>query len=410
MIHVCYCFSDKTGRYAKFAGTSALSLFENTNSDVTIHILHDNTLTDDNRDKFNYLAGRYSQSVKFYNVAQLLPNKVEEIIKAVPEVEKAKVTVGTFYKVLIPQILPQKIEKAIFIDPDTLVNLDIKELWQIDLEDKVLGAVREIDNGANPNKSFLLCSEGIVNPEDYFNTGVLLMNLVALRGEEEKIMQGIKFRGENPKQKFFEQTVLNYCFSAQALTLPTKFNCFIKLERQNGEQNLGQKIYHYTGGPSRMYLDMSDPANNLWMSYFVKTPWFNEETIGRLYTSLQKISNDVKNSSLKFTSTLAGKTRAFFIEPKKIDAMKKTFSIGKDELIIPATNDASFKKLLDTMKANRGKCVFFVLTEKFLNKGFPFDTLKKAGFTEGKDFLKGWTFLPSAQNPPHSTYSFIESL
>ena len=30
MIHVCYCFRDKTGHYAKFAGISLLSVFENT--------------------------------------------------------------------------------------------------------------------------------------------------------------------------------------------------------------------------------------------------------------------------------------------------------------------------------------------------------------------------------------------
>ena len=67
MIHVCFCFADKTGRYAKFAGTAMLSLFDNTAAEVTIHILHDNTLTNDNRDKFNCLAGRYGQHVKFYN-------------------------------------------------------------------------------------------------------------------------------------------------------------------------------------------------------------------------------------------------------------------------------------------------------------------------------------------------------
>ena len=50
MIHVCLCFHDKTGRYAKFVGTTIFSLFENTESEVTVHILHDNTLTADNHD------------------------------------------------------------------------------------------------------------------------------------------------------------------------------------------------------------------------------------------------------------------------------------------------------------------------------------------------------------------------
>ena len=69
MIHVCFCFRDKTGRYAKFAGTSMFSLFDNTKSEVTVHLLHDDTLTQENRDKFSYIAGRYNQSVKFYNIS-----------------------------------------------------------------------------------------------------------------------------------------------------------------------------------------------------------------------------------------------------------------------------------------------------------------------------------------------------
>ena len=90
--------------------------------------------------------------------------------------------------------------------------------------------------------------------------------------------------------------------------------------------------------------------------------------------------------------------------------MKKTFSIGKNELIIPAENESSVQKLLDAMKNSKGKSVLFVLTEKFLGKNFPFDKLKKAGLAEGKDFFKAWTFLPTAQNTPAVSYPIIEAL
>lgn len=32
MIHVCFCFNDKTGRFSKFAGTAMLSVLENVNT------------------------------------------------------------------------------------------------------------------------------------------------------------------------------------------------------------------------------------------------------------------------------------------------------------------------------------------------------------------------------------------
>lgn len=52
MIHVCYALYDKNGKYSKLTGTSICSLFENTKAWVTIHLLHDHTLTEENRAKF----------------------------------------------------------------------------------------------------------------------------------------------------------------------------------------------------------------------------------------------------------------------------------------------------------------------------------------------------------------------
>lgn len=410
MIHVCFCFCDKTGRYAKFAGTSMLSLFDNTCSEVTVHILHDNTLTPENHDKFSYIAGRYEQFVNFYNLDELCPDTIAEIIKLVPEVEQAKVTVGAFYKLLIPKVLPNDIEKVIFLDPDTIINLDINDLWQTELEDKALGVVPGTENGTDCKKSFLLCSEGLVQGEDYFNTGVLLMNLKVLRGEEETIMQGIKFRGENPKHKFFEQTVLNYCFAARTVKLPATFNLFVKNVRKNNESTLERKIYHYVDGSSRPGLDMTDVANRLWMDYFIRTPWFDEETFGRLYAQLRQIRNELKESSVNISVIIQGKTRAFFVEPKKIEAMKKFFLIRNNEEVIPAENEGSIKKLIDAMKKNKGQSIFFIMTEKFPRKAFPFSKLTNAGFEEGKDFLKGWLFLPEPQNVPANSYFYIEEI
>lgn len=410
MIHVCFCFHDKTGNYAKFAGTAMLSLFENTSSEVTAHILHDNTLTLDNREKFSYVAGHYRQHIKFYNLDELCPDKIAEIIKLVPEVENAKVTVGAFYKLLIPKVLPKEINKAIFIDPDTIINLDINELWQIDLEDKVLGVVPGTENGTDCKKSFRLCKEGIVDSEDYFNTGILAMNLNILRGEEKNIMKGVKFRGENPAHKFLEQTVLNYCFSTRTVKLKAKFNLFVKNARKDKKRDFGGKIFHYVDGSSRMGLDMNDFANRLWMDYFIKTPWFNEKSFGRLYINLKKIRNNLKDSALNLFTSVSGKPRVFFIDPKKIEYVKKLFSISDDEEIILAENEDSLNQLIDTMKNSANTSVFFIITEKLQKKNFPFDQLKNEGFTEGKDFIKAWDFLTNEQNAPSDSYSLIEAM
>ena len=411
MIHVCYGFRDNTGHYSKFAGTSMLSLLENTQEEVTVHILHDNTLTDDNREKFSAIAARYNQAVNFYNVDELLPKRIAKIFQLVPGLEKMVSTVGAFYKLLIPQVLPKTINKVVFLDPDTIVNLDIKELWKTRLGKTLLGVVPEANNGVNTEKAFLLCSEGTVAPEDYFNGGVLLMNLRFLRDETKTIIKGIRFRGENPKHRWLEQTVLNYCFSKNTVKLPVQFNCFVRKERAAAQPTVSEQIYHYSGGASRPRLNMNDPFNRLWMKYFIKTPWFDVDAFARLYAGLQKnLGTGQKNSSLDLARILPGKIRAFFVEEANLDKMKALFEIKDYEEVIVAKDEASIKQLLGAMESCKGSCVFFITTEKLAKKNFSPEQLIKAGFVEGKDFLKAWELLSDTQVSSFDSYSLIEKL
>ena len=208
-----------------------------------VHILHDNTLTQDNRDKFTYLAGRYGQIVKFYNVEELCADKIAQMVRLVPQVKTARVSIGTFYRLLIPQLLPADIDKAIYLDSDIIANLDIAELWRVDLGEKILGVVTELSNGRDVQNQFSLVAAGIVKAEDYFNAGVMLMNLKLLRDEPQKIADGIKFIAQNPKyQKYMDQDVLNLCFSTRAFHLPTKFNRFADSALKENNQTCEQKI------------------------------------------------------------------------------------------------------------------------------------------------------------------------
>ena len=90
--------------------------------------------------------------------------------------------------------------------------------------------------------------------------------------------------------------------------------------------------------------------------------------------------------------------------------MKKIFTIRDYELIIPAENEESLQKLLDTMKTFAGKSVFFIMTPKFMKKPFPFDLLINEGFVNDKDYVKGWHYLSEANGGTHNTNPFIQVL
>ena len=404
MIHVCFGLHDKTGRYAKFTGTAMLSLFDNTTSEVTVHILHDNTLTQDNREKFIYLAGRYNQLVKFYNVEELCADKIAKFIEYIPHVKTSRLTIGALYRLLIPHLLSEDIRKVIYLDADIVVNLDIRKLWQIELGDKILAAVSEVSNDIDIERYAKLCYEGYVKREDYFNSGVLLMNVKNLRLEDEAITDGIKFVGNFFTSSCLDQEVLNYSFSTNYIKLPVRFNYFIKSHRNPKDIIIDNKIYHYTDSPSGkgFGLNMIDRFNRLWPSYFIKTPFFNEETIGRLYSSVQNLHVELKQSMINVSAMMSGKTRAFFTTPDNVAALREIFSVRKDESIILAESEQSFQKLIDAMKKAKGKKVFFIVLPNF-----PFNLLIQEGFVPGKDFVNGLEFLSEAQGLPLNSYPFV---
>ncbi len=85
----------------------------------------------------------------------------------------------TFARLLIPELLPVTVEKALYLDCDIVVNEDVGELWDMDLGEKSLFAARDSLGVVSQQPGGLLNYRelGIPANAHYFNAGVLLMNL-----------------------------------------------------------------------------------------------------------------------------------------------------------------------------------------------------------------------------------------
>ena len=104
-IHIALAFYDKTGEHSKFVGTTIVSVFENTNKsnwqNIVIHILHDETLTIENKNKFIQLVDAYNGKINFYNI------NIDEwcVDKENLENTLSRVSIGTLYRLTMPKIL-----------------------------------------------------------------------------------------------------------------------------------------------------------------------------------------------------------------------------------------------------------------------------------------------------------------
>ena len=402
MIQICFGLHDADGRYSKFVGTTMESIFENTASPVTIHILHDDTLTDDNREKFIQLTEHYNQHVEFHNVDELCPDELNFLRDKLLDKINSRFSIGMFYRLLAKKIFGTG--KMIYLDADIIVNLDIDELWQQDLRDYPIAAVIEVLalSGFMITDKFLL-NKGVVKLENYFCSGVILFDLDKI--SNNFFRDGVQFLIDNPECESPDQDILNAFFSENYFKLAQKFDAFVSGER-NCELPVEKKIYHYAGW--KIGLDLNDGYNRLWFEHFARTAWFNVDIIDRLGEQFcNQHDIDINNSQFMMQIS-AEHSRAFFLSPGDVPAIKMLFNIQDDEPIIEARGNDSLNELLIKMDELRGQKIWFISHSDWLTME---KVLTYLGFKEDIDFINIELFLTSKQSgkPPH-TYGFVRNL
>ena len=89
-------------------------------------------------------------------------------------------TGATYYRIFIANMFPEY-EKALYIDSDTVLLGDVSELFNAELGNKLIGAVPDEAVAVVPEfRLYTKETLGIV-AEEYFNAGVILMNLNEFR-------------------------------------------------------------------------------------------------------------------------------------------------------------------------------------------------------------------------------------
>ena len=92
-------------------------------------------------------------------------------------------SVSIYFRLFIPSLFPEY-DKAIYLDSDIVLNRDIADLYNVDIGNNFVGAI--LDETVFTNKDFIYyVREALdVTEKQYFNSGVLIMNLKKFRDHE----------------------------------------------------------------------------------------------------------------------------------------------------------------------------------------------------------------------------------
>lgn len=270
IINVALSIWDPKGTYSRHAGAVIASVMKNTKSGVAFHLLHDETLSDANKQKLKETASKFHGEINFIDVTSEMKKHSNVDIARIT----GAFTPGSVFRLLLPQIT--EMSKVIYLDCDVIVNLDIKEFWDIDLSGYYIAAIDDKAGQTIINKPLLSNSRFRMwmmdmPLEHYFNSGVVMLNLDEIRKDFNLFEEGLKFFERYERcTEFPDQDLLNKLFSKKTLIVNPKFHVFAR-EAIAG-RDFDNAIWHFTG-VKPWDIHTGNPLEVLYWQYLKESAW-----------------------------------------------------------------------------------------------------------------------------------------
>lgn len=171
--------------------------------EVTIFILHSDLFPTE-QIKLQELVQYFQANITFIKVVDDTINRFA-LNPELPHIHRE-----TYFRIEIPNLLPPNIEKALYLDCDIVILDDLQALWATEMADYYVAAVADF--------------QGIANEREYFNAGVLLLNLKKWRNDG--ISRAIKkvLMEQSDKFPYMDQDALNAVLQNNILPLELKWN------------------------------------------------------------------------------------------------------------------------------------------------------------------------------------------
>lgn len=288
-------------RFAGVFATSVVSLFENNKDagEITVYLI-ENGVSEESKTKFQQIADTYGRTIV------TLPMPDIEKLAGVDVVIPGYNRMATCGRLFIASLMPEDIDKVIYVDCDTIFAGSIQELWEMDISGYPVGMA---DGAQNPTFRTLL---GLSAEGTYFNSGLMLVNLKFWRENnvEKAFLDFMSSQGGYVP--FPDEGVLNAVFDGRIKTLPLKYNAITQIfafdykdlyrargikqfypleEVENAKEH--PVLLHFTNNfylPIRPWMKGCEhPFAQKYLEYKAMTPWADAPLWDDPRTGIQKL-------------------------------------------------------------------------------------------------------------------------
>lgn len=263
--------------YVMPTGVLMCSVCEN-NQAVAFHVVLGEDTTEENIQKLRGICSKYSAKLSLYR----LDYSSLDFVPFGRDGQPGHVSVVTYFRLFLAQLLPESLDRVLYLDGDIICLKSLQQLWDLDLCDYPIAAAIDMDAN-DPDRYNRL---GYSYSKGYYNAGVLLVNLKYWR-EKSSLDVFKSFIETYPERIIFhDQDVLNYVFAGKILPLDIRYNLqsgFLEQkpsyipDRSNFEEYIRDPyLVHYTTNIKPWIKGCSHPYASHFLYYYHCSPWCNE--------------------------------------------------------------------------------------------------------------------------------------
>lgn len=209
-MNILYPFDDN---YAPYAGVSLTSLLENNRNaeEINIYILGFD-LSEKSVEKFKKTAEKYGRPITFIDTGAVMA-----LIKdlELPSYRGAAVAAARLF---ITRYMPEEAERVLYLDSDTTVTGDIRDLFDEDLDGFAAGMV--CDSVAGDYRTYI----GFGRDEDYYNAGMILYNMPQWRNHDCTGLIIEHIRNKRNNYEALDQDLINLALKDRIKRLDLRYN------------------------------------------------------------------------------------------------------------------------------------------------------------------------------------------
>lgn len=282
--------------YARHAGVSITSIYDNNRnvSDLNVYLIDDG-ISDENHSKLDSVAQKFGRKITY------IP--FDEHKEKLRLNNKWEMPISAYARLFIAEMIPNEVEKILYLDCDTVVCDSLEELFTLDLNGKTIAAVEDVASCVFRDEV------GIEKPFRYFCSGIVLIDLKRWReiDARAKMLEYLDCR--NGVVTHHDQTILNGVFHDDCYMLHPRYDAltptfimsyenlkaYFKLwdryysKKEIRESVKNPAIIHYTSSNvGRPWENNKHPKAKVYQKYWMESPW-KDEPWGTFKPSYDKV-------------------------------------------------------------------------------------------------------------------------